>query len=422
MKKKRWFKLDNTGKLYSSIISTRVTTIFRISATLTEMVNPTVLQDSLNNLIDRFPYFRVHLKKGFFWYYFDQSDNTPLIEHEKYYPCMNLNIKKKGSFLFRVLYYRKKISVEFSHSLTDGTGAIIFLKSLLYEYFRLIGKEAEAIEGIFKYDETPDEGEYEDSFVKHYNPQIPMPRKYNRAFHFPFKLARKGTYYIITGITPIEGILKKAREYNATLTEFLCAIYFQTILEFIDIHKYKKKPIVLNVPVNLRKLYNSKTMRNFFGVAVPHIDPRLGEYTLEEILKYVHNYMQIQSDKKYISQQIARNVKSEKRIILRAFPVVVKDLGMPSIYKYWGEANYTSGLSNLGRITMPKELEEYIERFECYPPPSIGNKIKIVTLSFKDKLYIFFGKMTVNTEIEKLFFRRLRKMGLPIKIETNIQQ
>lgn len=422
MSKKNWFRLDNTGKLYSSIISTRVTTIFRVSVTLTEMVSPHILQDALNNIMERFPYFKVHLKKGVFWYYFDQSEKMPLIEPERYYPCMNLNIKKKGSFLFRVLYYRKKISVEFSHSITDGTGAIIFLKSLVYEYFRLLGVETKATEGIFKYDEIPDEEEYEDSFIKYYDPKIPMPRNYIRAFHFPFRLAKKGTYYILTGIVPVEEILKTARKYNATLTEFLCAVYFDTIIEFMDIHGYKKKPIVLNVPINLRKLYPSKTMRNFFVIAVPYIDPRLGEYSFEEILKYVHNFMQIQVDKKYINQQIARNVKSEKRIVLRAFPIIVKDLGMPSIYKYWGEANYTSGFSNLGKINMPKELENYIERFEFYPPPSVGNKMKITALSFKESLYIYFGKLTTNTEIEKLFFTKLIKMGISVKVETNYQE
>lgn len=419
MNKRDWFKLDNTGKLYSSIISTRVTTIFRVSVTLTEIVNPYILQRALDNIIKRFPYFNVHLKKGFFWYYFDQSQKTPSVEPERYYPCMNLNIKKKGSYLFRVLFYRKKVSVEFSHSITDGTGAVIFIKSLVYEYFRLLGVQAESTEGIFKHNEMPEEEEYEDSFIKYYNPNIPVPRNYIRAFHFPFKLARKGTYYILTGIVPVEETLRVAREYSSTLTEFLCGIYFEAITEFMETYGYKKKPIVLNVPVNLRKIYSSNTMRNFFGVVVPSIDPRLGKYSFEEILKNVHNYMQMQIDKKYFSQQISRNVKSEKRIILRAFPVVVKDLGMPAIYKYWGEANFTSGLSNLGKITMPKELEKYIERFEIYPPPSLGNKMKVTVLSFKESLYIFFGKLTENTEIERIFFRKLRGMGIPVKIETN---
>lgn len=420
-KKHVWFKLDNAGKLYPSIASTRVSTLFRVSATLTEVVDETLLQRAVNNLMPRFPYFQVNLKKGVFWYYFDKTNNYPLVEKETFYPCMNLEIKKKNCFPFRILYYNKKISVEFSHSITDGTGGTVFLKSLLVEYFSLKGIPSSKLDGIFYKDEMPDDLEYEDSFSKYYKKVYPDSPKKAKAFHFPFKLDNKGVYHIVTGVIPIKTMLNKSKEFNVTLTEFLCAVYLESILDLI--YKYNKKsylkPIVLNVPVSLRGIYDSKTMRNFFMSVTPEIDPRLGDYSFEEILKYVHNYMKLVVNKKYMNKLIKGTVKNEKSFIVKIIPRVLKDLMLPLFYKRRGESCYTSSISNMGKIKMPPELDQFIERFEAYPPPSAGNIIKIVTLSYKDNLYLSFGKLTTNTEIETIFFRKLRKMGIPIKIETN---
>lgn len=423
-KNNSWFRLDNAGKLYPSIMSSRVSTLFRLSVTLYEIVDPEILQNALNILMPRFPYFQVNLKSGIFWYYFVHTSKIPLVEEEIFYPCMNMEVKKRGKFPFRVLYYNKRISVEFSHSITDGTGGLIFLKSLIVEYFRLKGIETTGTEGFFKYNETPHIEEYEDAFKKYYNKKIPKPPKKDRAFKFPFSLEEKGVYHIVTGIIPSKAILSKAKEFNVSLTEFLLALYFQSILEIIYSMPSKKrkkliKPIILNVPVNLRGIYPSKTMRNFFISVTPKIDPRLGIYSFEEIIKYVHYFMKTEIDKRYINQQIKMNVKSELSIILRLFPLPLKNLVLPIAYNIVAESRYTSGLSNMGKITMPKEIEEYIDRFDLYPPPSQGNIIKVAVISYRDKLNITFGKLTNSNDVERIFFRKIRKMNIPVKIETN---
>lgn len=63
---KSWYKLDNAGKLYSSIISSRATTLFRLSATLNSPVESVYLQRALEATLERFPFFKVQLKQGFF--------------------------------------------------------------------------------------------------------------------------------------------------------------------------------------------------------------------------------------------------------------------------------------------------------------------------------------------------------------------
>ena len=39
---------------------------------------------------------------------------------------------------FRVICYKNRVAIEFFHALTDGAGGMVFLKSLMAEYTKLI--------------------------------------------------------------------------------------------------------------------------------------------------------------------------------------------------------------------------------------------------------------------------------------------
>ncbi|WP_105615559.1 hypothetical protein [Vallitalea okinawensis] len=424
-KKKSWFKIDNAGKIYPSIMSTRVSTVYRLSVTLKNRVHPKILQEALDITVPRFPYFHVNMRRGFFWYYFVHSQQRAIVEEERYDPCMFMYFKNRKKLPYRVLYFKNKISLEMSHSITDGTGSMTFFKTLIVEYFRLLGIKSEPIQGIFDVKSAVDLEEYEDAFQKYYNKHIPFIEKLPNAMHFPFDMYPKGVYSVVTGIVDSDKLYKIAKlKYGVTVTQFLVGLYFSSIQDYLyDLPPRKRRrhwrPICINVPVNLRGLYPTKTLRNFFISLIPSIDPRLGKYSFEEILTYVTYYMEMHINKRYISQYLSRNVRNEKSWYIRIIPLNIKDLLMPTIYHKYGERSYTSSISNLGIVKMPKELEPYIERFEMYPPPSKGSKIKVGVVAFKDKTYINFGSIAVSREIEKYFFRKLRKMGLHVKIETN---
>ncbi|MDA3810977.1 MAG: hypothetical protein PF518_11700 [Spirochaetaceae bacterium] len=422
-KDKNWFRLDNAGKVYPAIISHRRTSLFRISVSLVERVNVSKLQQALNKVIRRFPYFNVQMKAGLFWYFFETNEHTPLVEQDSIYPCMAMNVKKNRMYLFRVRAYNNRIAVEFSHVLTDGTGALIFLKTLICEYFRELGITIDISSDptIFDINEDPDPQEYEDSFKQVYNKKLPYIRKQKRAFHLPDILDWPGHYSVITGIVSIRDVIKLTKEYSVSLTEFLAALLIDSFQEYCEenIQMKKFKPIVINIPVNLRPIFNTKTMKNFFIPLEPSIDPRLGHYTFREILTKVHHYMRYEVDNKMLNQQITRNVKGEMNAILRVLPLVVKNMLLTVLYNFLGENNYSSGISNLGNIVMPKEINGKIDKFEFIPAPSTGVKTKATVASFGDKMYISFGRLIKDAPIEKLFFRKMRKMGIHVKIESN---
>lgn len=428
MKKNRidWYKLDNAGKIYPSIAGTRVSTVFRISVTLKSKIDSGVLQQAFENIIERFPYFKVNLKRGIFWYYYEYSNTMPKVEEENFYPCMFLKYKSRDIFPFRILYFNKRISGEFSHSITDGTGASIFVTSLVNEYLRIKERIIIIPNEEFDVNSKINSEEWKDSFRRYYKKGIPQPESPQKAVQLPLKMVVKGEYLILSGMVSVTEIKNVAAKYSCSVTQYLLALYFETIQDFIKSMPEKKRGkymgrIVINTPVNLRKIYPSKSMRNFFISLIPEIDLRLGDYTREEIIEYLKNYMKMNITEKNISRFISRNISNEKIIFLRLIPLFIKNLVLNQVYKKFGESGYTSSISNIGEIKFSEEASKYIEYVEFYPPPSRGNKIKAAVISFKDIMVISFGKLTKDTEIEKIFFRKLRKDGVRIKIHTNME-
>lgn len=423
--KKSFYSLDNAGILYTAIASSRITTVYRMTVELTEAVDPETLQKALEQIIHRFPYFQVTLKRGFFWYYYEHTEAIPKVSEEAFYPCKTMRQRQGKTFPFRVLYFKKYIHVEFNHSICDGSGGLTFLQTLIIEYFKLLKGIIPTNLGIaMDIHAEVDPGEFEDSFKVYYEENVPPPPSSKKVFHFPFELLDKGEYLLLTGIVPVAPLLSLAKRYHCTLTQFILALYFESIQEYIQSlpmseKKKHRQRIAINVPVDLRRMFPSITLRNFFISLNPEIDLALGYYTREEIIEQIKGYMGLYMNRKNINRYISRNVKNEQLIFLRLIPLWVKKMFMPVVYKWYGERGYTSGLSNLGVVTVPDELKPFVKSFEVFPSPSAESRLKLVTVSYDGKLALCFGKTTGETVVEKIFFRKIRQLGIPVKIETN---
>ena len=420
----RWYRLDNAGKLYPAISSARRTTVFRLSADLSAAVHAGRLQEALTNLMPRFPYFSVHLKGGVFWYSLDSSQHTVQLERDSRYPCLNFPLHRRGIFPFRVRCWRNRIAVEFSHVLSDGTGALIFLKSLLAEYLHLEGVKREDCEGLPVPGERMQKGEDEDAFRRFGNPLLPSPALSDPAFRLPLSLERPGYYKITTGIMPVEILKERAGDYGLSITEFLIAVMldsYQSMLLDMPSGLRKKviAPIRLNIPVNLRKFWPSPTYRNFFVSIDPEIDPRLGVWSFDEIISSTRHYMMYETNRHRLAGRIARNLRGERNPLARIIPLPIKNIVLPQLYSLFAEKYYTSGLSNLGIVDMPPHLSPFIKRFDFIPPPARGEKVKASLIGWNDKVHLSFGRLVRPAISELYVFRRLVNLGIPVKVESN---
>ena len=137
-KNSKWRKLDNAAKIFPAVSDKRDERVFRFACELKEEVDPLLLQEALDESIKMFPMFLCVIRKGFFWNYMEERDIRPLVTEENMPPCSRIYVRDQRNLLFRVTYFQKRINFEVFHALTDGTGALQFLKTLVHIYLKLV--------------------------------------------------------------------------------------------------------------------------------------------------------------------------------------------------------------------------------------------------------------------------------------------
>ena len=411
-----WLKIDNAGLIYPSASNEKWNNVFRVSAYLKKDVDPQVLQQALNIVILRFPSFDVAVRRGFFWYYFQSLNEFPKVEEETLYPCrkMELNAKKH---LFRVLYFKNKISFETFHSLTDGNGAINFLNSLLCCYFNLQNENVNEKELEFSYKDKPSIDDIEDSFKRYADHSGTIKRQSRKAYQIYGTPEPNGKLNVITAVTSAKKLHDIAKEHNATITQFLVSCYAKAILEYKLRTIQKKKPVVISVPINLRKYFGSKTLRNFSSWIDICFDKPA---SIDDMILQTKEQMQVLS-KEYLQKNININVGAERNIFVRLLPLPFKKLALQVAHRLFGEGSYTTVLTNLGKVSAPKGFENLIERYDCLLCKSMLNALNMAIVSFGDKFSITLTGAIKEHNIEKDFVKILRNYGLEFEIYTNIK-
>lgn len=129
-----WYPLDDAAKIYPMSMTDGWMSVFRLSAYLDAPVEPSLLQLALDLTMPRFPFFATRIKRGVFWHYIDGVKRRFTVQPETELPCAPMNVAAGDSQSFRVLYYGRRVSVEFFHILTDGAGGLAFLTALLLAF------------------------------------------------------------------------------------------------------------------------------------------------------------------------------------------------------------------------------------------------------------------------------------------------
>ena len=86
----------------------------------------------------------------------------------------------------------------------------------------------------------------------------------------------------------------------------------------------KKKPVVLMVPVNLRKFFPSLSMLNFFNWIEPGYNFTTQDQSFEAILKYTKEFFETELTKEKMSAHISELLALELHPILRLAPLELK--------------------------------------------------------------------------------------------------
>ncbi len=416
-----WYKLDLSANVYPTLQRKNFSNVYRISLSLKEKVQPDILQQALNQTLCRFPTFQVAIRKGLFWRYLEPNHRPgPFVQPDIENPCMPMHFKANHRYLIRVYYYENRISLEVFHSLSDGTGALYFLKTMTAVYLRLLGHEIPNTEGILNIQETPDPEELEDAYLKYGSSKVGRPRSQGNAYRIRGTKEPFYTLNIICGVIPADQLRKVSKSYQVTITEYLNAVLLYALLQKQKAENpYREKPVTLAMPVNLRSFFPSKTLRNFISMVYPSIDPRMGEFTFEEILQHVHHYMRYSINPKFLNADIVTNTSVQQNPLIRIVPLFLKDFTVRRFYAHVQDHQSTAGLTNVGLIRLPKEMESFVERFDVLMGQPFSARTNCAIVSYQNKLTINFTSSIKETDVERLFFTKLVRDGIPVKIETN---
>lgn len=417
-----WLKLDNAAKIYPAAMRRNWTALFRFSANLTEPVEPDVLNQALTALLPRFPGFHVRLRRGVFWFYLERTQESPPPQPDVANPCVRMDLKENKRLMFRVRYYDTRIAAEFFHVLTDGTGGLCFLKTLVAEYLRLkYGAAIPRGPSILDCTQPPRAEELEDAFLK-YAGRETLSRQERAAYHLRGTKERADVIHVITGRIPVEAVSSRAKAMGVSLTEYLTAALILCI-DGIQRQTARRprqlKPVKICVPVNLRRLFPSDTLRNFALYVNPGIDPRLGQFSFEEIVQIVHFQMGLEVTEKNLRARFSENVRSEQILPLRLTPLFLKNTVMRMVYAQVGDRITTTCLSNIGRVELPPEMAQYVTRMDMMLGPLSENRIACAALSYQGQLHLTFTSTIRETDLPREFFRFLVRQGIPVKVESN---
>ena len=417
-----WYKLDLSAIVYPTLQRRDFSSVYRLSVVLKEEIQPDVLQRALNMTMPRFPTYKAAIRKGLFWRYLEPNNRPgPFVQEDVKNPCQPMHFKANNRYLVRVYYFRNRISLEAHHSLGDGTGGMCVLQTLTATYLRLLG-HTEIQNGGFVLDISgePEAEELEDAYMKYANAKVCPPRLQEKAYRVRGTAEPFYTLNIIDGIMSVSEVMAVAKKYHATITEYLNAVLLYALLQKQkeDV-RVREKPVKIAMPVNLRRFFPSRTLRNFITMIYPGVDPRLGDYTFEEIVVQVHNYMKYYINEKLLRGDITTNAETQRNPFIRVVPLFIKDMVVKTFYTKIQDRNSSAGLTNMGALKVPEGMIPYIERFDIYMGQPFSRRTNCAIISFQDTLTINFASSIVEADVERNFFRKLVQDGIHVKIESN---
>lgn len=421
-KKLRWLLLDNAAKIFPASRKRNWNNVFRLSATFSEDIDMQSLAAALDVTVRRFPSIAVRIKTGVFWYYLEEIPKAPKIIDEKPYPLARMPFDDIRKCAFRVIVYKKRLAIEFFHAVTDGNGALVFLKTLLAEY--LYQKENVRVptgNGILDRLENPSKKELEDSFFKYAGPKK-ASRQNTDCFKIKGKREADGFKTNTTFILDADTVHREAKKRGVTVTAYLVAVLTVATLRIQERRipdRKKQKPIKILVPVNLRKIFPSSTLRNFMLYACPGIDPALGDYTFDEICGIISKQMSLEITEKNMAAMIATNVGNEKPVINRITPLFIKNIVMRLAFNAVGERKSSFSFSNLGVVSLPEELDKRIDRMDFVIGVQSTAPYNTSAVTYKGKLYLNIIRNVSEPVLEYEMHKVFREIELDAVVESN---
>lgn len=402
------FPADNSSILYLALIRKHHTNIFRFTMTLTEEIDPELLQAAVDQVSHRFPTIFAGLRADFFHYSQVSADHPPKVSQD---PGILINMTREeiARCALRVYYQGRKINLEGFHGITDGYGMIAALSSLVAEYLHLCyGLEVPAGYPVFPVTEEARQEETEDSYLRYVGQKpLHLPSRYS--YQLPGNDPKCGPVLEATFTYPVQELLSCARKYGVSITALVTSVMAASVMELQHSRREKKmRPVRIMVPIDLRKVFPSQTLRNFILYALPTME--VAEYgcSLKDLAASFSRQIKAHLDKENLSSIIAYNVKTQNMPLFRILPAGVKCGLMRLAYSFFGESNSSMTMSNLGNIALPECMTPYVESFRLTMMPRVRSPYNCGMYSYNGYFFINLCRFPEESQLEEIFSRKMQ--------------
>lgn len=416
-----WYRLDNAAVLYSALKKEKYAPVYRFSAVMTALVDPAALQRAVDRTMPRFPSFRIRIRRGVFWCYFEPNHKPgPFVRPDISNPCQPVRDRQDNDWLIRFYYYENRVSFEAFHAIADGSGALAFFRTVLAEYLRERGVEIPPDPLLLDVSQPPGPEELEDAYGRYAGKQTLRSGLRKTAYA---NISPREPFYTLNvtmGLMSVAAVKAKANQYGATITEYLTAVLLLSLLEKQRAERPPwERPVALAIPVNLRTWFPSRTLRNFLLTLRPSVDPNLGEYGLEDLIRYVHHYMGLSLNQPEMRAAITKNVAFTRNRCLQMIPMFLKKPIMAFSYWLIGVRPFTATFTNPGAFRVPAAMEPHIRRMEVILGQATRPSPHCAAISFGDVLEVTFAGTGTSSETERRFFTHLVREGVSVKVISN---
>lgn len=408
-------KLDNAANIYPASMSKHYSSLYRMKVTIIDPIDTDILQTALLHVSERIPTFRCTLHTGTFWWYLDRCKAMPSVRPLK--PLKHFSFSDQDGLLYRVSIDGHAIVLDVFHALADGNGAMCFLMTLAGEYIRLrYGVTMSYNQLVWDPKDRPAYAEVEDSFKTVFSGRHGKLEKNVDAYHIGGRTLPFCAVKDLRAVLSAQKVKEVCREYSCTVTELITAAMLWALQEEHrqDPSRRKRSVLKVSVPVNLRPIYGSRTVRNFSSYVNLGVDIKGGYYSFVQLVNAVHMQKVNDLRKEQLEPKIAANVELEEMLLVRLLPLKIKHPIIDIINLLHGDRFCSQTLSNMGQIQLPAPMQPYVTDVDFILGRQRGNSGAFSCVSYGGKMYLHMTRKIEEDRFETAFLQQLSSLGLTV--------
>lgn len=405
-----WMRTDTASIMFSALTTRRWGRTFRFTIELDQPVDPALLERAIRDVFPSYPSVNTDLRRGFFWTYQRLSNAPPQIRPEGARPLMPITSRYKGLPDLRFVYRGSRVSMEAAHTVGDGRGSARIFEEIMRRYVSLLNGTKEPYRPI-----APPEETCENAYDTYYDPDGDRGEaKGERAYHFRERYDRD-YLRLLFAETSAADVKRLAHSHGMTVTEYLSAVLILGVIRASD--RPVTEPVVIAVPVDLRRFFPTKTLRNFT------IQSRIAFYpagrtdlTLETVLRETDGQLKKALQPELLRRSLNRFGSLKRNPLLRAVPYVIKRPVLAALQKRT-HGQYTTIFTNLGERMLPEELARSTRRMQFVNGDTrrYGLPVTCSCVTFGDALSLCFSRANRDTCWFDACVDILREEGLSVE-------